>query len=1639
MILFEPQLKFCNFADTAGPSTRKSKRATHAPPPPITDDDGDTRMAGTEDGTSDEKSAAPVPPPAPPPHDDEDDSDDGYNDDEQEEHPIDEDDDPFGGFGGHGHTLSSSLRALSGLMGGGSGRLRSILENLQKQEDPSMQLIALQELSELLLVSNEENLSGHFQPDLFVKELVVLMRPHPITMEENPEIMLLACRCLANLMEALPSSVSSVVYGGAVPVLCEKLIEVSYIDIAEQAVSTLEKISFEFPAVIVREGGLVACLSYLDFFPTSTQRTAVTTAANCCRNIPDDSFDVVKSVMPILLNVLTSTDQRVVEQASICVSRIIESFKYSSSRIEELVSVDLLKAILRLLVPGTTNLIGASIHTQFLRVLVYTAKASPRLSAEMFKMNVVETLYQILTGVSPPNDTEDVASKLESVVIMQALIHRPRDQIMETLNVICELLPSLPGNADPATGDFIETSSASNANIEVQCHEEPASKAKTANDKRIVLLRGCQSQVRRFALILFPTLTDAFSSTVNLSVRQKVLTAQLKMLSNLDESILMDALRTVPYASFLASILSQKDHPSLMMLALQAGEFLLGRLDDIYRYQLYREGVFAEIAKLANEDHSETLKALEGSESPIISSNHVAPLPPAENHDLDDDSDDHTNTSDEEQDEDHDNEDDGHDEVPDEMSASAASSSRDSTMSMDRPTRRFISDVDALQARISQVSEQFIGTHETERNSKEMKAKAAQILGSLQSLAIEIEDYYLRRSAANITPEEGPRLFKRLASYFEAESIESVTSAELLASSLVRVLEQVFSNPDESLALAARMAFTEVFMSPTRAEIPTSFGILVHKLQDLLSRSEHFEVFTVHQNTYDGNRTSAANMLAKQIRLKLQADEASDIPKQFRSFMVSIHAIATFKALDDYLRPRISLSERPKGVRQRETLQRTLAAMASMTGAGALPPIPPSLRGHPPIPRPRTMATPPPPPPPQPSSSRPSRSSKSKSKSAMPEAPQTPEQGSSSRDKATTRRSSRRNVPTIDSPPIMPPPSAADEDTQNTLECADEKQLSDSETSNSGADSGLDAIVGGLDEEMDNAPTPDPGAVNLEVAAGGRITARKEDGTRVPTPSQSLTSSGIPPPPRPSFAPASHGSPSPVAGPSSPRGQTYAAALQSTPSDWHIEFSLNEKVIANETTIYRAVHNIDAPSDEQIGRNVWSAIHTIKFRRVPGPPPPESISFTSSTDNAELCGSNTSPSLARNPTTNSILRLLKILHELNANVDEIVADKNESLNLHVEALSQFVNTKLTAKLNRQLEEPLIVASNCLPPWSEDLARLYPFLFPFETRHLFLQSTSFGYARSMSRWQNSQGNDDSRRNQRDDRPYLGRLQRQKVRISRSKILESSIKVMDLYGASQSILEVEYFEEVGTGLGPTLEFYSTVSKEFAKKKLKLWRENDVNDVDEFVSAPTGLFPRPLGADDANADRILQLFRVLGKFIARSMLDSRIIDLNFNPLFFRIGDGITAVKPSLTVIKSVDPVLARSLRDIKKYAIRKKEINEDPHLTPAQKVNLVEKIEIGGVRLDHLCLDFTLPGYPNIELVPEGSHIYLSIDNVEDYLEKVIDATLGIGVRRQIDAFRAGFSVVFPYSALSAFTPDELVALFGRVEEDWSLESE
>ncbi|KAF2635606.1 hypothetical protein P280DRAFT_411235 [Massarina eburnea CBS 473.64] len=1523
----------------------------------------------------------------------------GYDDDDDD----DDEEDSLGGFlGGRSLAHLQHLRHHLGLGGMGSmsstaQKLRPVLAQLQS-DDMSVQNIGLEVLSHELLMSSEDGLAGHFSPDPYVKELVRLMQPSDFG-EENPEIMLLACRCLANMMEVLPPATANVVYGGAVPVLCSKLLEINYIDLAEQCLITLEKISVEFPAAIVREGGLTACLTYLDFFATPTQRTAVTTAANCCRNIPEDSFSTVRDVMPILEGIMNNSDQTVVEQGCICVSRIVQSFKHYDSKLEELVSPDLLRAILRLLLPGTTNMIGPNIHTQFLQVIAHTAKASPQRSAELFKMNIVDTLYQILTGVSPPSGTKDVAAKIDTVVIMQALIHRPKDQVFETLNVICELLPSVPKEGLSYLEDLLDAGYPGD-NLPAMSEAK-----ESTNQKRVELLKDCKDEVKRFAVILLPTLTDVYSSTVNLSVRQKVLTAHLKMISNLDTEILEEALRSVPYASHLASIFSQQDHPTLVTYALQAAEILLRRLESVYRYQFYREGVTSEILQLASrpcktlepkpKESKTTIEVELAGDSGASTSSADADQETGGDEDVEMNSDDENDQEDE-----HIEPSENHDDEDDEDDDSDSSSSSDHDVPPPIPN---IDDIITLRAK------KFVDTYEQE-NTTAVRNKATGILDDIKSLAKDIRECVLEKGSKNCT-----ELFARLASYFAGDALESITSYELMTTNIVDVLLEVFSTPVSSSGIDPRPQFLEAFMGSTGQRVKTAnsgspatpFSILVSKLQDVLSRSEHFEVVTVHQHSYD-SRGSATSMLAKQLRLKLVADEDSGIPKTYRNIMVSIHAIATLKALDDYLRPRISMAERPRVPRNREQIAAYAQALAEGRGL----------------------------PPPQTPSESTNRSSSRKTPKSKPSSSTTPPQaGPSSTPQDTLRRSSRRQQAQATPPP--PPPAVASNNDQDPVECADEERLSDGDSLDE--NSALNAIVDDFDDELDD-DEPDPSAVSVEVASTGKVTARKEDGTRVATPVQTQPVAK-PPPPQDSTPSSSSSRLASLLGRASALqaagALSYAAAVQSTPQDWHIEFSVNDQPISSGTTIYRAVHFNhagDAPH-----RTVWNAIHTIKFKRVPGPPPAETNAWSPLPDSK--AGTSGMPvSLDKHPVTSGILQLLSILHDLNSNLDDIISDNREQLQANAEPLSQFVNTKLTAKLNRQLEEPLIVASNCLPSWSEDLARLYPFLFPFETRHLFLQSTSFGYSRSMTRWENSQPTSDSRRDRHDNRPLLGRLQRQKVRISRSRILESAMKVMHLYGHSPSILEVEYFDEVGTGLGPTLEFYSTVSKEFSKKKLKLWRENESNPGDEYAFGKCGLFPAPMSDEQAekeNGKKILEMFRVLGKFAARSMLDSRIIDVSFNPTFFRVGDGSAAVAPSLGAVKSVDHDLAKSLKLLKRFADAKKTIDEDTRSTPAQKTAARNKIVIQGCQVEDLGLDFTLPGYP-IDLIKGGSDTPLTIDNVDIYVDAVVNFTLGSGVQRQVDSFRAGFSEVFPYSALRAFTPAELVMLFGREDEDWSLET-
>lgn len=281
---------------------------------------------------------------------------------------------------------------------------------------------------------------------------------------------------------------------------------------------------------------------------------------------------------------------------------------------------------------------------------------------------------------------------------------------------------------------------------------------------------------------------------------------------------------------------------------------------------------------------------------------------------------------------------------------------------------------------------------------------------------------------------------------------------------------------------------------------------------------------------------------------------------------------------------------------------------------------------------------------------------------------------------------------------------------------------------------------------------------------------------------------------------------------------------------------------------------------------------------------------------------------------------------------------------------------------------------------------FPFLFPFSTRFSFLQSTSFGYARLILKWQSqNRAQDTSRRD--DTFGFLGRLQRQKVRISRKHILESAFKVFELYGSSSSILEVEYFDEVGTGLGPTLEFYSMVSKEFARRDLKIWRDADSTYPGAYVHHPTGLFPAPVGLVDANSDageKRIYVFKIIGQFVAKAMLDSRIIDMSFNKIFLRLvlGEEVQLsianlrVSPAYLIILchltytifhvSVSILLLQTLCQSFRVLLTLLRVVIRYVHNPKNCCRLMFVIQDNNehISVEDLMLDFTLPGY-DIEL--------------------------------------------------------------------------
>lgn len=119
-----------------------------------------------------------------------------------------------------------------------------------------------------------------------------------------------------------------------------------------------------------------------------------------------------------------------------------------------------------------------------------------------------------------------------------------------------------------------------------------------------------------------------------------------------------------------------------------------------------------------------------------------------------------------------------------------------------------------------------------------------------------------------------------------------------------------------------------------------------------------------------------------------------------------------------------------------------------------------------------------------------------------------------------------------------------------------------------------------IDEQVEGDASREEATTNVEPAPdGSRLEGHTPGGTRVATPA---------------------GTSRPAA-PSRARG-SYAAALKTTPSDWHLKFFMGDQELSLDTTVYGAVHQFEAAQNNQSARTMWSNVYTIRFKKCPGPP-----------------------------------------------------------------------------------------------------------------------------------------------------------------------------------------------------------------------------------------------------------------------------------------------------------------------------------------------------------------------------------------------------------------------------------------------------
>ncbi|KAM9481028.1 E3 ubiquitin-protein ligase TRIP12 isoform 1-T6 [Clarias gariepinus] len=1465
---------------------------------------------------------------------------------------------------------------------GASSKAQQLLQGLQATGDESQQLQAAIEMCQLLVMGNEETLGG-FPVKSVVPALITLLQ-----MEHNFDIMNHASRALTYMMEALPRSSAVVV--DAIPVFLEKLQVIQFIDVAEQALTALEMLSRRHSKAILQAGGLADCLLYLEFFSINAQRNALAIAANCCQSITPDEFHFVADSLPLLTQRLTHQDKKSVESTCLCFARLVDNFQHEENLLQQVASRDLLTNIQQLLVV-TPPVLSSGMFIMVVRMFSLMCSNCPNLAVQLMKQNIAETLRFLLCGASNGSCQEQID-----------LVPRSPQELYELTSLICELMPCLPREGIFAVDAMLKKGSA---------HTTEAAVWQWRDD------RGLWHPYNRIDSRIIETAHQNGEDEISLSTLGRVYTIDFNSMQQINEDtgtargIQRKPNPLINPNTGHVEVRGEDARAELMReeadLARCFIKTLFGVLYEVYSSSAgpaVRHKCLRAILRIIYFSDSELLKDVLRNHAV---SSHIASM----------------------------------------------LSSQDlkivvGSLQMAEILMQKLPDVFSVYFRREGVMHQVKNLAESESFlPSPPKACTSGITAATTTITTATSP-----AASSVTPDLGsPSFHNNMEDSLDLSPqgrLSDVLKRKRLPRRVPRRPKYSPPRDDDKVDNQAKSPTTTA--SPKSSFLaslnPKTWGKL--GAQNNSTNSEPSRTAGVSGLARTANKDSVANNRDK-IKAWIKEQASKFVERYFNSENV------------DGSNPALNVLQRLCTATEQLSLQvdggvECLVEICSIVSDSDV-------------------------------------SSFEIQHSGLVKQLLLYLTSNSERDVVSRDERIKRFLHIFCGSPVPgQEPLFRLEPTENgpllalvhkMNSCLSQMEqfpvkVHDFPSGNGNGSRGSQALKFFNTHQLKCQLQRHPDCTNVKQWKGGPV--KIDPLALVQAIERYLVVRGY-------GRIREEDEDSDDDGSDDEIDESLAAQFLNSGSVRHrLQFYIADHLLPYNMTVYQAVRQFSLQPEEErestddeanpLGRaGIWTKTHTIWYKPVREDEDGYKDSVGGKRGRAQTAPTKTSPRNAKkqdelwhdgvcpsvsNPLESylisdppegitfddpslEVILLLRVLHSIsrywfylyeNAVCKEIIPT------------SEFINSKLTAKANRQLQDPLVIMTGNIPPWLTELGKTCPFFFPFDTRQMLFYVTAFDRDRAMQRLLDT--NPEINQSDSQDSRVAPRLDRKKRTINRDELLKQAESVMQDLGSSRAMLEIQYENEVGTGLGPTLEFYALVSQELQRADLGLWRGEEVTlanpkgsqEGTKYMFNSRGLFAVPFGRSTkpAHIAKIKMKFRFLGKLMAKAIMDFRLLDLPLGLPFYKwMLRNETSISSHDLV--NIDPGVAKSIQHLEDIIRQKKRLEQDKSYTRETLQHALESLNMNGCSVEDLGLDFTMPGFPNIELKKGGKDVPVTIHNLEEYLRLVVYWTLNEGVSRQFESFREGFESVFPLHHLQYFYPEELDQLLcGSKSETWDVKT-